>query len=138
MKCDHIRTRAQGDMPFFPNMLNNGKVEVCLKEDVDAAIDELKTENERLKSKLDIYKRGWKENDEIVAHLFAELRATRRALWMAFASHMRHLKQMAIHGQISIYDKNGYEIDNRIFRDKYDKAEKFFSEKAEEYKEADK
>lgn len=42
MKCDHIRTREQGDTPFFPNMLNNGSVEVCLKEDVDAAIEELK------------------------------------------------------------------------------------------------
>lgn len=44
MKCDLIRTRMQGDTPFFPNMLNNGKVEVCLKEDVDAAIAELKEE----------------------------------------------------------------------------------------------
>lgn len=43
MKCNHIRTRAQGDTPFFPNMLNNANVEVCLKEeDVDAAIAELK------------------------------------------------------------------------------------------------
>lgn len=42
MKCDHIRKRKQGDTPFFPNMLNNGNVEVCLKEDVDAAIAELK------------------------------------------------------------------------------------------------
>ena len=30
-----IRTRLQGGTPFFPNMLNNGSVEVCLKEDVD-------------------------------------------------------------------------------------------------------
>lgn len=56
MKCDKIRTRTQGDAPFFPNMLNNCKVEVCLKEDVDAAIAEkdaeiaeLKAENESLK-----------------------------------------------------------------------------------------
>lgn len=35
-----IRTRMQGDTPFFPNMLNNGKVEVCLKEDVDKALAE--------------------------------------------------------------------------------------------------
>lgn len=41
-RCDHIRTRAQGDTPFFPNMLNNANVEVCLKEDVDEAIAELK------------------------------------------------------------------------------------------------
>lgn len=39
-----IRTRLQGDTPFFPNMLNNGKVEVCLKEDVDKVIAELKEE----------------------------------------------------------------------------------------------
>lgn len=36
-----IRTRQQGDTPFFPNMLNNGKVEVCLKADVDKVIAEL-------------------------------------------------------------------------------------------------
>lgn len=39
-----IRTRQQGDTPFFPNMLNNGKVEVCLKADVDKVIAELKEE----------------------------------------------------------------------------------------------
>lgn len=33
-----IRTRLQGDTPFFPNMLNNGNVEVCLKEDVDKVL----------------------------------------------------------------------------------------------------
>ena len=44
-----IRTRLQGDTPFFPNMLNNGNVEVCLKEDVDKVIAELKQEIERLK-----------------------------------------------------------------------------------------
>ena len=35
-----IRTRLQGGTPFFPNMLNNGKVEVCLKEDVDKVLAE--------------------------------------------------------------------------------------------------
>lgn len=39
-----IRTRLQGDTPFFPNMLNNGNVEVCLKEDVDKVIAELKAD----------------------------------------------------------------------------------------------
>ena len=33
-----IRTRLQGDTPFFPNMLNNGNIEVCLKEDVDKVL----------------------------------------------------------------------------------------------------
>ena len=44
-----IRTRMQGDTPFFPNMLNNGKVEVCLKEDVDKVIAENNKEIARLK-----------------------------------------------------------------------------------------
>lgn len=35
-----IRTRLQGGTPFFPNILNNGAVEVCLKEDVDKTIAE--------------------------------------------------------------------------------------------------
>lgn len=82
MKCDHIRTRMQGDTPFFPNMLNNGKVEVCLKEDVDAAIDELKAENSELKAKL----------EDVQASAYAESvdagmreRRLRRSLWRAIA-----------------------------------------------------
>lgn len=43
-----IRTRLQGDTPFFPNMLNNGKIEVCLKEDVDKTISELNSTIEEL------------------------------------------------------------------------------------------
>lgn len=37
---NQIRTRRQGNTPFFPNMLNNGNVEVCLKEDVDKVLAE--------------------------------------------------------------------------------------------------
>lgn len=44
-----IRTKMQGDTPFFPNMLNNGKVEVCLKEDVDKALAEKDEEISALK-----------------------------------------------------------------------------------------
>ena len=62
-----IRTRLQGDTPFFPNMLNNGNIEVCLKEDVDKVIAELK-------DKLDLYKRGWEENDKVNENLYAQLR----------------------------------------------------------------
>ena len=47
-----IRTRLQGDTPFFPNMLNNGKVEICLKEDVDKAIEEKDVEVRRLRRSL--------------------------------------------------------------------------------------
>ena len=46
-----IRTRLQGDTPFFPNMLNNGNVEVCLKEDVDKVIAEKDAEIARLKDR---------------------------------------------------------------------------------------
>lgn len=47
-----IRTRCQGDVPFFPNMLNNGKVEVCLKEDVDKVIREKDAEIASLKAQI--------------------------------------------------------------------------------------
>ena len=47
-----IRTRRQGDIPFFPNMLNNGAVMVCLKEDVDAEIAALKKQIEGLRNRL--------------------------------------------------------------------------------------
>ena len=42
-----IRTRLQGDTPFFPNMLNNGKVEVRLKEDVDKVIADLEESHKK-------------------------------------------------------------------------------------------
>lgn len=42
MKREDIRTGLQDSTPFFPNMLNNGAVEICLKEDVDKYIDEQK------------------------------------------------------------------------------------------------
>ena len=45
-----IRTRLQGDTPFFPNVLNNGNIEVCLKEDVDKEIAELKQNLEDAKA----------------------------------------------------------------------------------------
>ena len=58
-----IRTRLQGDTPFFPNMLNNGKVEVCLKEDVDKALAEKDQEISALLGKLNglrtVFK-GWR------------------------------------------------------------------------------
>lgn len=47
-----IRTRLQGDTPFFPNMLNNGKVEICLKEDVDKALAEKDEEISVLRGEL--------------------------------------------------------------------------------------
>lgn len=58
-----IRTRMQGDTPFFPNMLNNGKVEVCLKEDVDKALAEKDKEIAVLLGKLNELRtvfKGWR------------------------------------------------------------------------------
>lgn len=100
MKCDHIRTRMQGGTPFFPNMLNNGKVEVCLKEDVDAAIDELKTEHHKERHEyIEMVAQLRRENAELKAKLetvqataYAESvdagmreRRLRRSLWRAIA-----------------------------------------------------
>ena len=53
-----IRTRLQGDTPFFPNMLNNGKVEVCLKEDVDKVLAEKDKEIAELKEQVHEYALG--------------------------------------------------------------------------------
>lgn len=65
-----IRTRLQGDVPFFPNMLNSGKVEVCLKEDVDKAIEEKDAEIRRLKRAL--YKAcvNWMRNRQTAMRCF--------------------------------------------------------------------
>ena len=53
-----IRTRLQGDTPFFPNMLNNGKVEVCLKEDVDKTLAEKDKEIAKLQKQVHDYAQG--------------------------------------------------------------------------------
>lgn len=47
-----IRTRLQGGTPFFPSMLNNGNVEICLKEDVDKVLAEKDKTIAELKDKL--------------------------------------------------------------------------------------
>lgn len=57
-----IRTRQQGSTPFFPNMLNNGSVEVCLKEDVDKVIAEKDKEIALLKERIcngDVSRSTW-------------------------------------------------------------------------------
>ena len=49
------------------------------KQEVDKVIAELE-------KKLDIYKRGWMENDKVNANQYAEIRKAKRALWLARAS----------------------------------------------------
>lgn len=106
-----IRTRQQGDTPFFPNMLNNGSVEVCLKEDVDKVISEKDKEIAILKERIcngDVSRSTWiddcfdkdkeieelkKKLEDVQASMYAdvvdanmEVSRLRRALWLARAS----------------------------------------------------
>jgi len=81
-----IRTRLQGDTPFYPNMLNNGNVEVCLKEDVDKSLAEKDAEIAELKAAL----------EDVKATAYAESvdagmseRRLKRALWLARAERAR-------------------------------------------------
>lgn len=52
-----ISVRKQGDTPFFPNMLNNSAVEVCLKEDVDLVLKAAWDVIRSLERKRDHYKK---------------------------------------------------------------------------------
>ena len=47
----------QDSTPFFPNMLNNGAVEICLKEDVDKYIDEQEAKYAELEQKFNALKK---------------------------------------------------------------------------------
>lgn len=95
-----IRTRLQGDTPFFPNMLNNGKVEVCLKEDVDKALAEKDEEIAALKHAInmadaeyfklkrcrDECERQFQEKVEEIAILLGELNACKKVFggWRSY------------------------------------------------------
>lgn len=63
---------------------NVGYVKVVNKDDADKVIAELK-------DKLDLYKRGWEENDKIIGYLYAELlhQKYRRCLAMAKLCHWK-------------------------------------------------
>ena len=54
-------------------------------KDVLAKLEEQESEIVELKEKLDLYKRGWAENDKVIAYLYAELRHQKykRCLGMA-------------------------------------------------------
>ena len=83
-----IRTRLQGGTPFFPNMLNNGEVEVCLKEDVDKVIVAKDKEIAELKQKLEDVQASM-YCDVVDANM--EIRRLKRVLWLARAELCRRL-----------------------------------------------
>ena len=124
MKCDKIRTRAQGDTPFFPNMLNNCKVEVCLKEDVDAAIAEKDAEIAELKQKLEDAK-ATAYAESIDSGM--ENRKLKRELWMHRAITAKFNKEACkamreYNPFIGIEEYKWQEVERKCFK------------KAEEYK----
>lgn len=67
-----IRTRLQGATPFFANMLNNGNVEVCLKEDVDKVIAEKDEEIYNIKYSRDEWAKACNQKDKVIAELKAQ------------------------------------------------------------------
>lgn len=81
-----IRTRMQGETPFFPNMLNNGKVEVCLKEDVDKALAEKDEEIRKWKAARDECERQFQEKVDEIAVLLGELNACKKVFggWRSY------------------------------------------------------
>ena len=145
-----IRTRLQGDTPFFPNMLNNGNIEVCLKEDVDKVLAEKDAEIAELKKKLmpclngdciltcEVVEKYGKENAELKAKLenvqasmYADVvdanmenRRLKRALWIARAERAKteHLSKIM------------YSTLYRDFIAKWVNVERKCRAKAEEYK----
>ena len=72
-----IRTRLQGGTPFFPNMLNNGAVEVCLKEDVDRVLAEKDEEIRKWKAARDECERQFQEKVEEISELISQLNELR-------------------------------------------------------------
>ena len=146
MKCDHIRTKRQGDAPFFPNMLNNANVEVCLKEDVYAAIAELKQKLHDAEMRADLAECAETERridydnlkKDLAYHArqiyFKHHRQTLRALWIARAK--RALEKIAWFKlwNSSISTMNPEDGARQEF-DKWKKSLGKFLKKAEEYKE---
>ena len=99
-----IRTRQQGDTPFFPNMLNNGKVEVGLKEDVDKVIREKDAEIESLKAShyADSVDAGMRE------------RRLRRTLWLARALRARDIQRWWLSATLAPITERACRVWNNI------------------------
>ena len=88
MKCDELKVYVPQDGPYGLEPEEGGKLEeeeTCyLKSDVDAAIAELKAENERLK-KCEIWMKQHFYCEEVIACESAKNRRLKRALWLARA-----------------------------------------------------
>lgn len=123
MKCDELKYENLGDMmPFYPR-----STLVIRKQFVDAAIAELKAENERLEKCCNEYDSRQRIDERIKFNGAKQLRATKRALWLARAERA-HLKVLEYWPD---YCHNAH---CRIAEQKWDKVERKCRAMAEEYK----
>ncbi|MBQ3720815.1 MAG: hypothetical protein II850_07525 [Fibrobacter sp.] len=82
MKCDELEAyKADVTIPVYGTIAD---AQVYLKKDVDAAIAELKAENERLK-KCEIWMKQHFYCEEVIACESAKNRRLKRALWLMTA-----------------------------------------------------
>ena len=125
MKCDELQYERLGDA----NKTYPASTLVIRKQFVDDAIAELKDENERLEKCCKEYDSRQRIDEQIKSNGAKQLRATKRALWLARAAMCR------------TYDIRAYFIENpdskRRFTDFFvlmQKAAATAAIKAEEYK----
>ena len=91
LKCDKL-TAYKGDV-YIPVYGSIADADVYLKKDVDAAIAELKVENERLK-KCEIWMKQHFYCEEVIACESAKNRKLNRALWLARAERAKEKQQL--------------------------------------------
>ena len=118
---NQIRTRRQDDIPFFPNMLNNGKVEVCLKDDVDKVLAEKDAEIQKWKSARNECERQFQAQVEEtgkylsqIIELKNEIAELRRRYRLRLAS----TELPADNDNVYVILKNGWETTDRYDHDK--------------------
>ena len=119
MKCDELETEQWLDyggepMPCYP------------AKDVDEAIAELKARIHELESM------PHTDNSAVIELLSEELRATKRALWMARALIAKHVANFCYY--IAHYGKMNKVKKIYQDQDKWDKIEELCIKKAEKYK----
>lgn len=123
-----IRTRLQGDTPFFPNMLNNGNIEVCLKEDVDKVIAELKDDVTYWKK---VAKKNMDDNVAMASEREKAFKSERHNKYKRCLA-MAYLCGVIVDWDMEIYGGTGNEI-RAIFCSKWRKR---WLKLAEQFKEA--